>query len=111
MQYLCKLYREWYNTLKIVFLYRCDSKFVRPGYCNDWTHVNLFVNLSIHETTILPDFEEGLEDIEVYYQVSKYVFKCFNCKIIETRATSKSIEIKVVGRRSHLSATAADIVL
>ena len=98
--------REWYNTLKNVFLYRCDSKFVRPGYCNDWTHVNLFLNLSIHETTMLPDFEEDLEDIEIYYQVSKFVFKCFNCKIIETRVTSKSIEINVVGRRPHLSATA-----
>ena len=31
---------------------------------------------SIHETTMLPDFEEDLEDIEIYYQVSKYVFKC-----------------------------------
>ena len=72
--------REWYNTLKNVLLYRCDSKFVRPGYCNDWTHVNLFLNLSIHETTMLPDSEEDLEDIEINYQVSKFVLSALIVK-------------------------------
>ena len=62
------------------FSYRCDSKFVRPGYCNDWMHVNLFENFSIQETTMLPDFEEDLEDIEIYYQVSKFVLSALIVK-------------------------------
>ena len=43
-------------------------------------HVNLFENFSIQETTMLPDFEEDLEDIEIYYQVSKFVLSALIVK-------------------------------
>ena len=42
--------------------------------------LTFFSNLSIHETTMLPDFEEDLVDIEIYYQVSKFVLSALIVK-------------------------------